>query len=154
MSGNLHHVTGESSSNSVVNREQLLFVIFRLEKRRDGMPSHVPSPSAPADNASLAPVESRPLPLHPQLSIISTPLTTALNGPIHVEYRVYNHKRLRSGRVVRGDGRGLLDLVFMSGLMWSLWYGTLGGWFSFLTALDIGGVTVCPDSQGGSGGHR
>ena len=75
------------------------------------MPSH----------ASVSPVPSqeiRPLPLHSQLAILTTPLTAEPDGPKHVEYRVYNYRRLRTGRIVRGDGLGVGAAVCIAALAW------------------------------------
>ncbi len=88
------------------------------------MPSHAPSPTSSSSPTSSPPSglgasEIQPLSAtHPQLSILSTPLTSDPDGPIHVEYRVYNYRRLPSGRVNRGDGWGLMDFLWGVGLIW------------------------------------
>ncbi|KAK6906383.1 hypothetical protein L486_06053 [Kwoniella mangroviensis CBS 10435] len=57
---------------------------------------------------------------HPQLEIIKTQLGPSADIN-HVEYRVYNFQRLNNGRVLRGDGWGLRDLVIISIWVWFGW---------------------------------
>jgi phosphatidylinositol glycan class H protein len=73
------------------------------------MPSHV------------AETSSTPLDRHQQLRIVRTRLTEAQDGPQHVEYRVYNWRRLSSGRVVRGDASALSDVLCIAAV-------SLAGW--------------------------
>lgn len=56
-----------------------------------------------------------PLPEHPQLEIIRTPLSERPGDEV-VEYRVYNFRIWRDGTVVRGDRNTLGDLVWAAGL--------------------------------------
>lgn len=53
-----------------------------------------------------------PLPRHPQLEIIRTPLSDR-HGDEVVEYRVYNFKIWQDGTVVRGDQSVLGDVVWV-----------------------------------------
>jgi len=82
------------------------------------MPSHNPDPSTSPSYPPTFCAGVRPLRDHQQLSILTRPFTTDPGGPVHVEYRVYNHRRLRSGRDVRGDGWGFGDLIWVVGLVW------------------------------------
>lgn len=59
-----------------------------------------------------------------QLCVVETPLTGTPEGPKHVEYRVYNWRRLSSGRLVRGDGSDLgwvMALLVSLLLCWKTW---------------------------------
>ncbi len=79
---------------------------------------HAPSPSIESKSQS----EVKPLPLHPQLVIHTAPLSNDDDsGSSYVEYRVYNHRRLGSGRVIRGDGWGVQDVLCIGGLSWTAW---------------------------------
>ncbi|WRT69292.1 uncharacterized protein IL334_006276 [Kwoniella shivajii] len=72
---------------------------------------------------------TRPLVNHPQLEIISTPVTIGLvdnetnssDTLLQVEYRVYNYKQLDGGRIIRGDGWNLLTILVFIGLTWTAW---------------------------------
>ena len=75
---------------------------------------------------------AQPLPDHPQLCILTTrlsPLSATADGTLsgrstgsaHVEYRVYNWRRLPSGRIIRGDGAGLGSWAVLAVIGYLLW---------------------------------
>lgn len=68
-----------------------------------------------------APSVTTPVPAHPQLVIITTPLSDRCDGPVTVEYRAYNYRRVRTGKIVRADGCGLFDLTAVVVLGWYAW---------------------------------
>jgi hypothetical protein len=94
---------------------------------RYGMPSHAPSSTSTSLTTPHPPPRiSRPLEDHPQLEIIDSPLSSSRDGPRHVEYRVHHWRRLGLGRVVRGDGWGLVDLICWVGVIYWAWSWDLG----------------------------
>jgi hypothetical protein len=72
-----------------------------------GMPNHV-----------------TPLADHPQLEIITTQLAIGTQDQV-TEYRVYNPGRWSNGTIVRGDGSGWIDWLWLVGLVlasrWMRW---------------------------------
>lgn len=63
-------------------------------------------------------LRSHPVPRQLQLTLIDTRLSDTRDGPRHIEYRVYNWRKLDSGRVWRGDGWGLGDAVAIAVIAW------------------------------------
>jgi hypothetical protein len=70
------------------------------------------------------PSHVRPLADHPQLEIITTQVSGVKEDRV-TEYRVYNYKRWRNGTIVRGDGFGWVDVLWLAGLVvgwtWLRW---------------------------------
>ena len=89
------------------------------------MPNHAPSSSTTSQIFSTYTTQSateiHPLDAYPHFSVLTTLLTFEANGPFQAEYRVYKHRRLRSGRLIKGGGLGIADLVLMAGLGWWIW---------------------------------
>ncbi|ORX39278.1 hypothetical protein BD324DRAFT_649358 [Kockovaella imperatae] len=83
-----------------------------MRKRHE--PSDASNQPVKDGSAGRASATDRPLRAHPNFCVVRQPSADAL-----VEYRVYNVRYHPSGRVVRGDGWGLLDLIVLSGLVYA-----------------------------------
>lgn len=120
---------------------------------RYGMPNHAPSSTSPSlttphPHSLPLPRISRPLGDHPQLEIVETPLSSSplQDGPRHVEYRVHHWRRLGSGRVVRGDGWGPVDLICWVGVVYWAWSWDLGsGVMDWLRGMWSSTHWTCPE---------
>jgi hypothetical protein len=109
----------------------------RFTARREGEVAAVAPPPAPrqtvnpalaveAKGAQIRPTTTQPVPAHPQLCILRTPLTSGTTTRVsaqhrlsdHTEYRIHNWRKLPSGRVVRGDGAGPVVALWALALGW------------------------------------
>lgn len=101
----------EILGNSVVTIPGWIRLLPTDVYRWYGMREHVvPASTTPQYRAYTR--THQPLALHPQFEVITVP--SASDGSLTsgaTEYRVYNFRRWRTGRIVRGDGWGGLEVA-------------------------------------------